>query len=159
MIGYVTVGSNDLEQGAQFLRNLMAIGASRIMEFGDNFTMYGTGMGKPGFAVCKPHDGNAATAGNGKWRRSPATAEPRSTRYTRRRWSWAANAKARRASAAKRAIRLSTVPISVTSTGTSSPPSASARRNPPECPRPSSSTAAAARSRPTPTSPARSTRR
>ena len=31
-----------------------AIGASRIMEFGDNFTMYGTGMGKPGFAVCKP---------------------------------------------------------------------------------------------------------
>ena len=27
--------------------------------------MYGTGMGKPGFAVCKPFDGNAATAGNG----------------------------------------------------------------------------------------------
>ena len=35
-----------------------AIGASRIMEFGDNFTMYGTGMGKPGLAVCKPYDGN-----------------------------------------------------------------------------------------------------
>jgi predicted lactoylglutathione lyase len=27
--------------------------------------MYGTGLGKPGLAVCKPHDGNAATAGNG----------------------------------------------------------------------------------------------
>ena len=27
------------------------LGAGRIMEFGDNFTMYGTGMGKPGFAV------------------------------------------------------------------------------------------------------------
>ena len=41
------------------------IGAGRIMEFGDNFTMYGTGMGKPGLAVCKPYDGNPATAGNG----------------------------------------------------------------------------------------------
>ena len=66
MIGYVTVGSNDLEKARGFYDALMpAIGASRIMEFGDNFTMYGTGMGKPGFAVCKPHDGNAATAGNG----------------------------------------------------------------------------------------------
>jgi len=27
--------------------------------------MYGTGMGRPGLAVCKPYDGNAATAGNG----------------------------------------------------------------------------------------------
>jgi hypothetical protein len=41
------------------------VGAGRIMEFGDNFTMYGTGMGKPGIAVCKPYDGNSATAGNG----------------------------------------------------------------------------------------------
>ena len=66
MIGYVTVGSNDLEKARNFYDNLMpTIGASRIMEFGDNFTMYGTGMGKPGFAVCKPHDGNTATAGNG----------------------------------------------------------------------------------------------
>ena len=66
MIGYVTVGSNDLEKARGFYDALMpAIGAARIMEFGDNFTMYGTGMGKPGFAVCKPHDGKAATAGNG----------------------------------------------------------------------------------------------
>jgi hypothetical protein len=41
------------------------IGAGRIMEFGDNFTMYGTGMNRPGLAVCKPYDGNAAIAGNG----------------------------------------------------------------------------------------------
>lgn len=66
MIGYVTVGSNDLEKARNFYDNLMpTIGASRIMEFGDNFTMYGTGMGKPGLAVCKPYDGNSATAGNG----------------------------------------------------------------------------------------------
>jgi predicted lactoylglutathione lyase len=66
MIGYVTVGSNDLQKARNFYDQLMpTLGAGRIMEFGDNFTMYGTGMGKPGFAVCKPFDGNAATAGNG----------------------------------------------------------------------------------------------
>ena len=66
MIGYVTLGSNDLEKSRAFYDALMpVIGAGRIMEFGDNFTMYGTGMGKPGLAVCTPYDGNAATAGNG----------------------------------------------------------------------------------------------
>ncbi len=66
MIGYVTVGSNNLDKSRAFYDALMpVIGAGRIMEFGDNFTMYGTGMGQPGFAVCKPYDGNAATAGNG----------------------------------------------------------------------------------------------
>ena len=66
MIGYVTIGSNDLNRARGFYDQLMPVlGAGRIMEFGDNFTMYGTGLGKPGLAVCKPHDGNAATAGNG----------------------------------------------------------------------------------------------
>ena len=66
MIGYVTVGSNDLEKARGFYDQLMpTIGAQRIMEFGDNFTMYGTGMSRPGFAVCKPYNGDAATAGNG----------------------------------------------------------------------------------------------
>jgi hypothetical protein len=66
MIGYVTVGSNDLEKARGFYDQLMpTLGAGRIMEFGDNFTMYGTSMNRPALAVCKPHDGNAATAGNG----------------------------------------------------------------------------------------------
>ena len=66
MIGYVTVGSNDLEKARGFYDQLMpTLGAGRIMEFGDNFTMYGTGMNRPALAVCKPYDGNAATAGNG----------------------------------------------------------------------------------------------
>jgi catechol 2,3-dioxygenase-like lactoylglutathione lyase family enzyme len=65
MIGYVTVGSNDLDKARDFYDALMpTIGASRIMEFGDNFTMYGSGMSRPGLAVCKPHDG-PATVGNG----------------------------------------------------------------------------------------------
>jgi catechol 2,3-dioxygenase-like lactoylglutathione lyase family enzyme len=66
MIGYVVLGSNDLNRARNFYDNLMpTIGAGRIMEFGDNFTMYGTGMGKPALAVAKPYDGNSATAGNG----------------------------------------------------------------------------------------------
>jgi hypothetical protein len=66
MIGYVTVGSNDLGKARGFYDSLMPVlGAGRIMEFGDHFTMYGTGMGKPGLAVCKPFDGSPATAGNG----------------------------------------------------------------------------------------------
>jgi catechol 2,3-dioxygenase-like lactoylglutathione lyase family enzyme len=66
MIGYVTVGSNDLDRARAFYDQLMpVIGAGRMMEFGDNFTMYGTGMGNPGLAVCRPFDGNPATAGNG----------------------------------------------------------------------------------------------
>jgi len=66
MIGYVTVGSNDLEKARGFYDSLMpTLGAGRIMEFGDNFTMYGTAMNRPAIAVCKPHDGNAATVGNG----------------------------------------------------------------------------------------------
>ncbi|HUP67470.1 MAG TPA: VOC family protein [Sphingomicrobium sp.] len=66
MIGYVTIGSNNLERARGFYDQLMPVlGAGRIMEFGDNFTMYGTGMGKPGLAICKPHDGNSARVGNG----------------------------------------------------------------------------------------------
>jgi catechol 2,3-dioxygenase-like lactoylglutathione lyase family enzyme len=66
MIGYVTVGSNDLDKARAFYDSLMpVIGAQRIMEFGDNFTMYGTSMGRPGLAVCRPYDGNPATVGNG----------------------------------------------------------------------------------------------
>ena len=66
MIGYVTLGSNDLDKSRAFYDALMpAIGAGRIMEFGENFTMYGTSLGRPGLAVCRPYDGNSASSGNG----------------------------------------------------------------------------------------------
>ena len=66
MIGYVTVGSNDLEKARGFYDALFgSIGAGRLMEFGDNFTLYGTQWGRPGVAVCKPYNGDAATPGNG----------------------------------------------------------------------------------------------
>jgi predicted lactoylglutathione lyase len=65
MIGYVTLGTNDLPRAAAFYDALLAeIGAKRIMDLG-TFIAWGTGMDKPGLALTKPHDGNAATVGNG----------------------------------------------------------------------------------------------
>src|ERR1044072_8954347 len=66
MIGYVTLGSNDLAKSRAFYDALFgSIGAGRLMEFGENFTMYGTQWGKPAVAVTKPYNGEAATPGNG----------------------------------------------------------------------------------------------
>jgi len=66
MIGYVTLGSNDLASARAYYDALFgSIGAGRLMEFGENFTMYGSAWGKPAVAITKPYNGEAATAGNG----------------------------------------------------------------------------------------------
>ena len=66
MIGYITVGSNDLPRAREFYSQLVAvIGGKKLMDFGEDFTMYGTDIGQPGIAVAKPFDGQPATAGNG----------------------------------------------------------------------------------------------
>jgi catechol 2,3-dioxygenase-like lactoylglutathione lyase family enzyme len=67
MIGYVTLGTNDLDRARQFYDALLGeIGASRKMEFPETgFTLYGTGDRRPGIAVTRPYDGKPATVGNG----------------------------------------------------------------------------------------------
>lgn len=65
MIGYTTIGTNDLPRAAAFYDALFAvIGAKRIMDFGRGIA-WGTGMDKPGFGVTLPFDGQAASVGNG----------------------------------------------------------------------------------------------
>lgn len=65
MIGYVTVGTNDLEKAARFYDALAAeMGVGRMMEF-DNFIAWGAPGGAAGVAATKPFDGNPATVGNG----------------------------------------------------------------------------------------------
>jgi len=65
MIGYVTVGTNDLEKAAAFYDALAAeMGVGRMMEF-DNFIAWGAPGGAAGVAATKPFDGNPATVGNG----------------------------------------------------------------------------------------------
>lgn len=66
MIGYVTLGSNDLGRARTYYDALFgSIGAGRLMEFGENFTMYGAAWGQPAVAITKPYNGETATAGNG----------------------------------------------------------------------------------------------
>jgi len=65
MIGYVTLGTNDLERGARFYDALLAeLGAKRIMEF-ERGIAWGTSMSAPGLGLMQPFDGKAATVGNG----------------------------------------------------------------------------------------------
>ncbi len=67
MLGYVTLGTNDLDRARAFYDALLGeIGATRKMEFPETgFTLYGTGDRRPGIAVTRPYDGNAASVGNG----------------------------------------------------------------------------------------------
>ena len=65
MIGYVTLGTNDIERAGAFYDALLAeIGAGRGMQ-DDGFIAWSTGPAAPALSVIKPYDGNAATVGNG----------------------------------------------------------------------------------------------
>jgi predicted lactoylglutathione lyase len=65
MIGYVTLGTNDLERAAAFYDELLKlIGAGRFMEE-DTFIAWAVAPDKPALSVTRPWDGNAATVGNG----------------------------------------------------------------------------------------------
>jgi len=66
VIGYVTVGSNNLPAAFAFYDELFSlIGTGRLMEFGDNGVAWGSSMEAPSFCVLKPNDGKTATVGNG----------------------------------------------------------------------------------------------
>lgn len=65
MIGYVTLGTNDLEASSGFYDALLGeLGATRLMEM-ETFIAWSTGAPAPGICVIKPFDGNPATVGNG----------------------------------------------------------------------------------------------
>jgi predicted lactoylglutathione lyase len=65
MIGYVTLGTNDLERAAAFYDELLKlVGAGRFMET-DKFIAWAVAPDKPALSVTRPYDGNAATVGNG----------------------------------------------------------------------------------------------
>lgn len=65
MIGYVTVGTNDLERAAKFYDAIAReLGTGRMMEFPTGIA-WGDRDGGAGIAAMKPFDGNRATVGNG----------------------------------------------------------------------------------------------
>ena len=68
MIGYVTLGTDDLDRARAFYDALFAtIGARRLMQLDDQrgFTMYGKELGRPSVVIMRTFDGQAANPGNG----------------------------------------------------------------------------------------------
>jgi catechol 2,3-dioxygenase-like lactoylglutathione lyase family enzyme len=67
MLGYTTIGTNDIDRARAFYDAVLGeIGARRVMEFPENgFTLYGTGGRSPGLAVTRPYNGEPAQPGNG----------------------------------------------------------------------------------------------
>jgi predicted lactoylglutathione lyase len=65
MVGYVMLGTNDLERAARFYDALLAeVGAARFMDE-DRFVVWGTAPDQPMLSVTVPHDDKPATVGNG----------------------------------------------------------------------------------------------
>jgi catechol 2,3-dioxygenase-like lactoylglutathione lyase family enzyme len=65
MIGYVTIGTNDLARAAAFYDALLGeVGAKRMME-NEQFIAWSVRPESPGLGVTKPFDKKPATVGNG----------------------------------------------------------------------------------------------
>lgn len=57
MIGYITLGTNDVPRAQAYYDALLgSIGGQRLMEFAEpnGFTMWGTNWNSPGIAVTRP---------------------------------------------------------------------------------------------------------
>ena len=72
MIGYATIGTNDLDKARSFYDPVMAaLGGKRTMAF-ERMQFYG-GPNPSMLAICAPYDGQAATVGNGSMFGIPAS--------------------------------------------------------------------------------------
>ena len=64
MIGYVTIGTNDMDRAVTFYDALLAeVGAKQLMDL-DRIKFYGTGEGTM-LAICVPFDEKPQASGNG----------------------------------------------------------------------------------------------
>jgi catechol 2,3-dioxygenase-like lactoylglutathione lyase family enzyme len=65
MIGYVTLGTNNLPRAVAFYDALLAeVGAKRMME-NEQFVAWSVTPSSPGLGITKPFDKKAASVGNG----------------------------------------------------------------------------------------------
>lgn len=65
MIGYITVGTNNLKNAVAFYDALLAgLGAERFLEQ-ESFVAWAIAPDQPAFSVTLPYDGEVATVGNG----------------------------------------------------------------------------------------------
>jgi len=65
MIGYITLGTNDLPRAAAFYDALLGeLGAKRFMDT-ERLIIWGRSPTQPLFSIARPYDGKPATVGNG----------------------------------------------------------------------------------------------
>ena len=66
MVGYVTLGTNDMERAARFYDELLeSLGAKRLMDLPEGFILWGTSFETACIALARPFDQQPATVGNG----------------------------------------------------------------------------------------------
>lgn len=66
MIGYVTIGTNNLGKSTEYYDALFStLGIGRCLEEEDYFVAWASGPGAPSVAVSKPFNKETATVGNG----------------------------------------------------------------------------------------------
>ena len=65
MIGYTSVGTNDLDRATAFYAELLGLLGAKVLFKNDRGLGWGVAPGKPMLAVLKPFDGQPATVGNG----------------------------------------------------------------------------------------------
>tara|TARA_Y100001934_G_scaffold92683_1_gene114489 strand:- start:576 stop:944 length:369 start_codon:yes stop_codon:yes gene_type:complete len=65
MIGYMTIGTNDLPAACEFYDALLEPLGARSMEPNERIRLYRTKGGQGMLGISKPYDGEAASAGNG----------------------------------------------------------------------------------------------
>ena len=65
MIGYVTVGTNDLERSKQFYDNLFEELGARSFYANERIVFWTVKDGASSFAIAKPYDEKEASVGNG----------------------------------------------------------------------------------------------
>lgn len=76
MIGYATIGTNDLEKATRFYDAVLApLGGKRTFANGDRMQFYGSSATPGMIAVSKPYDEKPATVGNGSMFGLPAASK------------------------------------------------------------------------------------
>ena len=65
MIGYTSVGTNDLERAIHFYGELLSLLGAKPFFKSERGVGWGVSPDKPMFSVLKPFDGQKATVGNG----------------------------------------------------------------------------------------------
>ncbi len=65
MIGYVTIGTNNLKEALNFYDALMPLLGEKRLWTTESMAAWGSSRSTPAFCITTPHDGNAASIGNG----------------------------------------------------------------------------------------------